>query len=98
MWQFGNPNVIAYSPQGLASRVPLEPEITNDPLATVWFHGRRSPTGGGAGCRYSEDELEPLVEGIRAVTKHVAQTVAMMNNCYGNYGATNVQHLLTLFR
>ena len=100
----GLTHVIVDGPQGLKSSVPFVPEITTDSLSMVRFHGRRSATWEAPGVAtveryrylYSEEELHPLVESIRTVTKHVAQTVAFMNNCYGNYGATNAREMVAM--
>jgi uncharacterized protein YecE (DUF72 family) len=102
--QLGLTHVIVDGPQGLVSSVPFVHEITNDTLAMVRFHGRRSATWEAPGVAtveryrylYSEEELMPLIQSVRTVTKHVAQTVAFMNNCYGNYGATNAREMLAM--
>ena len=102
--ELGLTHVIVDGPQGLASSVPFVPEVTTDALAMVRFHGRRAATWEAPGVPtveryrylYSGDELAPLVASIRTVSKHVAQTVAFMNNCYGNYGATNAREMLAL--
>jgi uncharacterized protein YecE (DUF72 family) len=102
--ELGLTHVIVDGPQGLASSVPFVPETTTDSLAMVRFHGRRSATWEAVGVPtveryrylYSADELTPLAASIRTVARHVAQTVAFMNNCYGNYGATNARELLAL--
>jgi uncharacterized protein YecE (DUF72 family) len=47
---------------------------------------------------YDGGELEEWVPRIREAARQAKDTHVLMNNCYGNYGATNALELAALLR
>ena len=45
---------------------------------------------------YDGAELEPWVDRIGEAAGQAVRTVALLNNCYGNYGTTNARELVAL--
>jgi uncharacterized protein YecE (DUF72 family) len=100
------PLVMVDAPQGTKSSVPPLVAVPSPDLAVVRFHGRRSATWETSGVTpverfrylYDRDELEEWVPRIRDAAKQARETHVLMNNCYGNYGATNALELAALLR
>jgi uncharacterized protein YecE (DUF72 family) len=100
------PLVMVDAPQGTKSSVPPVVAVPSPELAVVRFHGRRSATWEASGVTpverfrylYGRDELEEWVPRIRDAAKQARETHVLMNNCYGNYGATNALELAALLR
>jgi uncharacterized protein YecE (DUF72 family) len=84
-------------PQGLASSVPPEVAVTNERLAVVRMHGRRTETWEQPGAPVSErfrylydrDELQEWVPRVRQLAEGAERTHLVFNNCYANYATTN---------
>ena len=84
-------------PQGMASSVPPILAVTNDRLAIVRMHGRRTETWEQPGAPVSErfrylyqkEELEEWVPRVTYLADQAAETHVVFNNCYANYGTTN---------
>ncbi len=91
-------------PQGLASSVPPTVAITNDKLAMVRMHGRRTETWERPGAPVSEKfrylyekrELEEWVPQVQRLANQAAETHVVFNNCYANYGTTNALEISEL--
>ncbi len=100
------PLVMVDAPQGTKSSVPPIVAATSADLAVVRFHGRRGETWEKSGVTpverfrylYGDDELEEWVPRIREAARQARDTHVLMNNCYGNYGATNALELAALLR
>jgi uncharacterized protein YecE (DUF72 family) len=100
------PLVMVDAPQGTKSSVPPVVAVPSSDLAVVRFHGRRASTWETSGVTpverfrylYDGDELEEWVPRIRAAARQARDTHVLMNNCYGNYGATNALELAALLR
>jgi uncharacterized protein YecE (DUF72 family) len=100
------PLVMVDAPQGTKSSVPPVVATTSPELAVVRFHGRRGETWEKSGVTpverfrylYDGDELEEWVPRIREAAKQARDTHVLMNNCYGNYGATNALELAALLK
>lgn len=100
----GLTHVMVDGPQGLESSVPPVTAVTTPRLAMVRLHGRRAATWEAAKVptveryRYLYDgaELEPWVDRIGEAAGQAVRTVALLNNCYGNYGTTNARELVAL--
>lgn len=96
--------VMVDGPQGLDSSVPPISAVTTPALAMARLHGRRAatweakdvPTVERYRYLYDRAELGEWVPRIEAASQEAARTVVLMNNCYGNYGATNARELITL--
>jgi uncharacterized protein YecE (DUF72 family) len=100
------PLVMVDAPQGTKSSVPPVVATTSPELAVVRFHGRRGETWEKSGVTpverfrylYDGDELEEWVPRIREAARQAGDTHVLMNNCYGNYGATNALELAALLK
>ncbi|HEY3524453.1 MAG TPA: DUF72 domain-containing protein [Candidatus Limnocylindrales bacterium] len=100
------PLVMVDAPQGTKSSVPPIVAAPSPDLAVVRFHGRRAATWEASGVTpverfrylYDERELEEWVPRIREAAAQARETHVLMNNCYGNYGATNALELAALLR
>jgi uncharacterized protein YecE (DUF72 family) len=100
------PLVMVDAPQGTKSSVPPIVAVPSAELAVVRFHGRRGATWEASGVTpverfrylYERDELEEWVPRIREAARQAKDTHVLMNNCYGNYGATNALELAALLR
>ena len=96
--------VMVDGPQGLDSSVPPLTAVTTPGLAVVRLHGRRAATWEAKQVHtveryrylYDRKELREWVPRIEAVSKEASRTVVLLNNCYGNYGATNARELITM--
>jgi uncharacterized protein YecE (DUF72 family) len=95
-------HVIVDGPQGLESSVPPVVAVTNPDLAMIRLHGRRQATWEAAKVPtveryrylYSSEELEAWLPKLREAALEATRTVALLNNCYGNYGTTNARELV----
>lgn len=98
----GLAHVIVDGPQGLDSSVPAVVSVTNPALAMIRLHGRRQATWEAAKVPtveryrylYSNDELASWLPRLREAAESATRTVALLNNCYGNYGTTNARELI----
>ena len=98
----GLSHVIVDGPQGLESSVPAVVAVTNPALAMVRLHGRRQATWEAAKVPtveryrylYSSAELTSWLPRLREVAMEATRAVALLNNCYGNYGTTNARELV----
>ena len=96
--------VMVDGPTGLDSSVPPIAGVTTPSLAMVRLHGRRSatweapsvPTVERYRYLYDREELDEWVPKIAAASAQATHTVVLMNNCYGNYGATNAMELVSM--
>lgn len=96
--------VMVDGPQGLESSVPPMTAVTTNDLAMVRLHGRRAATWEAAKVptveryRYLYDpgELAGWVPRIEEAAGGAERTVVLLNNCYGNYGATNARELIAM--
>ena len=43
---------------------------------------------------YSQQELDAWLPKLREAAMEATRTVALLNNCYGNYGTTNARELV----
>jgi uncharacterized protein YecE (DUF72 family) len=98
----GLAHVMVDGPQGLESSVPRVAAVTNPNLAMIRLHGRRQATWEAAKVPtveryrylYSQEELASWLPDIREAANEATRTVALLNNCYGNYGTTNARELM----
>ncbi len=87
-------------PQGFPSSVPPVVAATAD-LALVRFHGHNAENWTKKGISaaerfrylYDEKELEAWVAPLRELDGLAAETHALMNNCYQDYGVRNAYQL-----
>jgi uncharacterized protein YecE (DUF72 family) len=101
--QLGLAYVCVDEPQGFKTSVPPVVAATAD-LAVVRFHGHNAETWNAKGITaaerfeylYSVDELREWVEPIRELASSAAETHAVMNNCYRDYGVRNARQLADL--
>ena len=100
--ELGLAYVMVDGPQGLESSVPPLTGVTTPALAMVRLHGRRAATWEAARVPtveryrylYDASELEAWVPRIEEAAGEAERTVVLLNNCYGNYGATNARELI----
>ena len=96
----GLAHVCVDGPQGFASSVPPVPAVTAD-LAVVRFHGHNAETWEKKGISaaerfaylYDERELEEWAGTIETLRGSAAETHAVFNNCYRDYGVVNARQL-----
>lgn len=94
--------VMVDGPQGLDSSVPPLVGVTTPSLAMVRLHGRRASTWEAAKVAtveryrylYDERELAEWSPRVDEAAAQAARTVVLLNNCYGNYGATNAREMI----
>lgn len=90
-------------PQGFGSSVPPVTATTAD-LAVVRFHGHNRENWERRGISaaerfkyfYSDSELEQWASNVREVASSAAETHAIFNNCYQDYGVRNARQLADL--
>lgn len=95
--------VVVDEPQGFKTSIPPVVAATSD-LALVRFHGRNKENWQRKGITaaerfrylYRREELEEWVEPIRQLDRDAAETHALMNNCYQDYGVHNAYDLARL--
>jgi uncharacterized protein YecE (DUF72 family) len=100
----GLAHVMVDGPQGLESSVPPVAAVTNPGLAMIRLHGRRQatweatkvPTVERYRYLYSQQELDSWLPKLREAAMEATRTVALLNNCYGNYGTTNARELVAM--
>jgi len=100
----GLAHVMVDGPQGLESSVPQVVAVTNPGLAMIRLHGRRQATWEAAKVPtveryrylYSQQELDSWLPRLREAAMEATRTVALLNNCYGNYGTTNARELVAM--
>jgi uncharacterized protein YecE (DUF72 family) len=94
----GLAHVCVDGPQGFASSVPPVVAATAD-LAVVRFHGHNAETWEKKGIsaaerfayRYDTDELGAWAGRITDLREQAAETHAVFNNCYRDYGVVNAR-------
>ncbi|MGH8490591.1 MAG: DUF72 domain-containing protein [Gammaproteobacteria bacterium] len=101
-------HVVVDEPQGFRSSLPAVWEITSPQLALVRFHGRNkemwekkalSSAAERFNYLYSQAELRNLARYATELAEKAAETHALFNNCYRDYGQRNAmefQRLLNL--
>ncbi len=90
-------------PQGLKSSAPLVFEATSD-ASVVRLHGRNTDAWEKTGITtadrfnylYSQDELEGLVPGMKALASESSQMHVLCNNCYEDKAVVNAYQLRAL--
>jgi uncharacterized protein YecE (DUF72 family) len=91
------PFVCVDMPQGHTSSIPPVLEATAD-LSVVRFHGHSDKWTSKDiyerfGYRYTTEELTEWVPKLQTLSKDVAETHVLMNNCYQDYAQTNAEDL-----
>jgi len=89
--------VVADTPPGTPTSLPIAPAVTTRELSIVRLHGRRSELWGAREAtvlekyRYLYDarELEEWLTVILELAEQAEQIHVVFNNCYANYGTTN---------
>jgi uncharacterized protein YecE (DUF72 family) len=98
--------VVADTPQGTPTSLPIAPAITTPDLAIVRLHGRRSELWGAREATvaekyrylYDRTELEEWLSLISELAEEAEQVHVVFNNCYANYGTTNALEMRELLR
>ncbi len=98
--------VVADTPPGTPTSLPIAPAITTRNLGVVRLHGRRSELWGARDAivvekyRYLYDrrELEEWLEVILDLSEQTERLHIVFNNCYANYGTTNALEMVDLLR
>lgn len=96
--------VVADTPQGARTSLPIVPAVTTPDLAIVRLHGRRSELWGAREATvlekyrylYGADELSEWVPTILELAEQAERVHVVFNNCYANYGTTNAAELAAL--
>ena len=89
--------VVADTPPGTETSLPIVPAITTPDLAIVRLHGRRSEMWGAREATvlekyrylYDRGELEDWLSLILELAEEAERVHVVFNNCYANYGTTN---------
>src|SRR5262249_43330925 len=89
--------VVADTPPGTPTSLPVAPAITTPDLAIVRLHGHRSELWGAREATvlekyrylYDADELEQWLSIIVELAEEAERVHVVFNNCYANYGTTN---------
>ena len=97
-------DVVADTPPGTPTSMPLVPAITTPALAMVRLHGRRSELWGAREATvaekyrylYDRDELDEWLAVILEVAEQAERVHVVFNNCYANYGTTNALEMAEL--
>jgi uncharacterized protein YecE (DUF72 family) len=98
--------VIADTPPGTPTSLPLVPAITTPDLSVIRLHGRRSEFWGVRDAPvlekyrylYNREELEEWAEVVLELSEQVERLHIVFNNCYANYGTTNALELTDMLR
>jgi uncharacterized protein YecE (DUF72 family) len=98
--------VVADTPPGTPTSMPIVPAITTPDLAIVRLHGRRSELWGAREATvtekyrylYDEFELRDWLTVIMELAENAERVHVVFNNCYANYGATNALEMASLLR
>jgi uncharacterized protein YecE (DUF72 family) len=96
--------VVADTPPGTKSSLPIVPAVTTPDLAIVRLHGRRSELWGAREATvlekyrylYDSDELAEWLPTILELAEDAERVHVVFNNCYANYGTTNAAELAAL--
>jgi len=96
--------VVADTPPGTQTSLPIVPAITTPDLAIVRLHGRRSETWGAREATvaekyrylYDRGELEDWLSLILELAEEAERVHVVFNNCYANYGTTNALEMADL--
>lgn len=96
--------VVADTPPGTATSLPIVPAITTPDLAIVRLHGRRSDMWGAREATvaekyrylYDRGELEDWLSLILELAEEAERVHVVFNNCYANYGTTNALEMADL--
>ena len=96
--------VVADTPPGTPTSLPIVPAITTPELAIVRLHGRRSELWGAREATvaekyrylYAPQELEEWLSLILELAEEAEQVHVVFNNCYANYGTTNALEMAEL--
>jgi uncharacterized protein YecE (DUF72 family) len=96
--------VVADTPPGTATSLPIAPAVTTPDLAIVRLHGRRSELWGAREATvlekyrylYDADELEEWLSVIVELAEQAERIHVVFNNCYANYGTTNALEMAGL--
>jgi uncharacterized protein YecE (DUF72 family) len=102
--ELGLTYVVADTPPGTPTSLPIAPAVTTPELAIVRLHGRRSEVWGAREATvlekyrylYDADELEEWLTVILELAEHAERTHVVFNNCYANYGTTNALEMAGL--
>jgi uncharacterized protein YecE (DUF72 family) len=89
--------VVADTPPGTPTSLPIVPAVTTPDLAIVRLHGRRSELWGARDAPvvekyrylYDQEELEEWLAVILELAEQAERLHVVFNNCYANYGTTN---------
>ena len=89
--------VVADTPPGTPTSLPLVPAITTPEFGVVRLHGRRSELWGARDAQvvekyrylYDRDELEDWLAADPRARRASRALHVVFNNCYANYGTTN---------
>ena len=98
--------VVADTPPGTPTSVPIVPAITTPDLAIIRLHGRRSELWGAREATvaekyrylYDEVELREWLAIVMELAESAERVHVVFNNCYANYGATNALEMASLLR
>ena len=98
--------VVADTPPGTPTSMPIVPAITTPDLAIVRLHGRRSELWGAREATvaekyrylYDESELRDWLTVVMELAESAERVHVVFNNCYANYGATNALEMASLLR
>lgn len=101
---FGMTYVVADTPPGTPTSLPIVPAVTNPDLAIVRLHGRRSELWGAREATvaekyrylYDANELEEWLSIILELAEEAERVHVVFNNCYANYGAVNALEMAGL--
>jgi uncharacterized protein YecE (DUF72 family) len=96
--------VVADTPPGTSTSLPLVAAVTTPELTIVRLHGRRSELWGARDAPvvekyrylYSADELEGWLSVILELAEQAERVHVVFNNCYANYGTTNALEMAGL--
>jgi uncharacterized protein YecE (DUF72 family) len=96
--------VVADTPPGTPTSLPLVAAVTAPELAILRLHGRRSDLWGAREATvaekyrylYDPDELETWADVVHELAEHAERVHVVFNNCYANYGTTNALELTRL--
>jgi uncharacterized protein YecE (DUF72 family) len=96
--------VVADTPPGTKTSLPIVPAVTTPDLAIVRLHGRRSELWGAREATvlekyrylYDADELAEWLPTILELAEDAERVHVVFNNCYANYGTTNAAELAAL--
>ena len=98
--------VVADTPPGTPTSLPIVPAITTPELAIVRLHGRRSELWGAREATvaekyrylYDRAELEDWLTLILELAEEAERVHVVFNNCYANYGTTNALEMAELIQ